>query len=92
VVHGGIVALLFDDCMGFGFWAMGVQYAVTANLSVDYRAPVPADSRVLVRVRLSKQEGRKLYFTAQMTNLDGSVLYAEATSLYIIPRHMVKNS
>jgi acyl-coenzyme A thioesterase PaaI-like protein len=71
VVHGGILAMLFDDSMGMAFGVMGINMAYTANLNVDYRVPVLANSRVLIRVRLSKQEGRKLYFSAQMTSLDG---------------------
>lgn len=86
VVHGGILSLLFDDAMGCAFTAMGIEVAFTANLNVDYRAPVPANSNVVIRVRLSKQEGRKLFFSAQMTNPDFSLLYAEGTTLYIIPR------
>ncbi len=89
VVHGGVLAMLFDDAMGMAFGAMGVTMALTANLSVDYRTPVQADSKVLIRVRLSRREGRKLYFSAQMTNHDASILYAEATTLYIIPREVV---
>lgn len=86
VVHGGILAMLFDDSMGMAFGVMGIDMAYTANLNVDYRVPVLANSRVLIRVRLSKHEGRKLYFSAQMTSLDGSILYAESTTLYIIPK------
>eukprot|EP00547_Thalassionema_nitzschioides_P004325 CAMPEP_0194223580 /NCGR_PEP_ID=MMETSP0156-20130528/35485_1 /TAXON_ID=33649 /ORGANISM="Thalassionema nitzschioides, Strain L26-B" /LENGTH=135 /DNA_ID=CAMNT_0038954789 /DNA_START=213 /DNA_END=616 /DNA_ORIENTATION=- len=76
VIHGGILSLLFDDAMGFAFTAMGIKVAFTANLNVDYRAPVLANSKVVIRVRLSKQEGRKLFFSAQMTNPDSSLLYA----------------
>jgi acyl-coenzyme A thioesterase PaaI-like protein len=36
VVHGGVLAMLFDDAMGMAFGAMGVTMALTANLSVDY--------------------------------------------------------
>lgn len=91
VVHGGILALLFDDAMGMAFGALGVEKAFTANLNVNYRAPTPAGSRLILCVRLSKQEGRKLHFSAQLTNLDRSLLYAEATCLYIIPRDLMEN-
>lgn len=53
IIHGGVISLLFDEAMG---WARGVllpdknvMYA-TANLNVDYRAPLSADSEVLLRV------------------------------------------
>jgi acyl-coenzyme A thioesterase PaaI-like protein len=86
VVHGGILALLLDDTMGFAYEALGVKKAVTASLKVDYRAPVLAGSTLVLKVRFSKQEGRKLYFEAQITSPDEEVLYAEASSLYIVPR------
>ncbi|KAG7354259.1 acyl-CoA thioesterase [Nitzschia inconspicua] len=86
LVHGGILSLIFDDICGFAYEAVGVRHAVTANLNVDYRAPVPAGSQVRVAVQLERREGRKLFWKAQMKSLDQQVLYAEATSLYIIPR------
>ena len=86
IVHGGILSLMFDDLLGFGFYSLGIQMAFTANLNVDYRTPVPAGTRVLVAAQLESREGRKLFWKAQMTSLDKKTLYAEATSLYIIPR------
>lgn len=86
VVHGGILALLLDDLMGFAFHVMGINMAYTANLNIDYRNSVMANTQVVVRIKCEKREGRKIYFVAQMTSPDSSILYCEATSLYIIPR------
>uniref|UniRef100_A0A7R9ZHY4 Acyl-coenzyme A thioesterase THEM4 n=1 Tax=Craspedostauros australis TaxID=1486917 RepID=A0A7R9ZHY4_9STRA len=86
IVHGGILGLVLDDIFGFGFFALGVRMAVTANLNIDYRAPVPAGSQVKVTVQLEQREGRKLHWKARIESVDGSVLYTEATSLYIIPK------
>ncbi|CAJ1930615.1 unnamed protein product [Cylindrotheca closterium] len=86
IVHGGILSLMFDDLLGFGFYSLGIPMAFTANLNVDYRSPVPAGTRVRVVAQLESREGRKLFWKAQMTSLDQQVLYAEASSLYIIPR------
>lgn len=92
VVHGGILALLLDDAMGFAYEALGVEKAVTASLKVDYRAPVSAGSTLVLKVHLSSREGRKLYFEAQITSPDGEVLYAEASSLYVVPRQDVQEN
>jgi uncharacterized protein (TIGR00369 family) len=86
IVHGGIIATLLDDAMGMAFGAMGINMALTANLNVNFRNPVRSDSPILIRVRLIRREERKLFFSAQVTNPEGSILYAEATTLYIIPR------
>ena len=86
VVHGGILALALDDVFGFSYHAIGIPMAVTANLNLNYRAAVPAGSQVLIQVHLDRRENRKLYFTAEITSLDGKTVYTEATCLYIIPR------
>ena len=90
IVHGGILSLLFDDALGFAYVALGVSMAFTANLTIDYRAPVPAGTSVKISVKLEQREGRKLFFKAKMTSLDETLLYAEASSLYIIPREASK--
>lgn len=90
IVHGGILALTIDDIMGFAFWALGIPFAVTANLSIDYRKPVPAGSTVHLHVQLVKRENRKLYFRAQITCPRNEIIYTEATSLYITPKSSPK--
>ena len=110
IVHGGIISLLFDDICGFAFDALGIKHAVTANLNVNYRTPLLANTEVYLEVQFDKMKskGRKLYFNVQMkstntkttsstkssaiddndadNNDDETILYAEATCLYIIPR------
>jgi acyl-coenzyme A thioesterase PaaI-like protein len=89
LVHGGILSLVLDDAFGFGYEALGdVAMAVTANLTVDYRAPLPAGTRVAIAVQLEHREGRKLFWKAQVTSMDRKTVYAEAKSLFIIPREV----
>ena len=62
---------------------------VTANLNVDFRKPVLEGTKVRLEVNLEHREGRKLYWKARMfgdadDGKDKDVLYAEATSLYIL--------
>jgi len=62
-------------------------FAVTANLSIDFRSPLwqkdVDKAQVLIRIYHAKTEGRKVYLKGKLTNLDGSVVYTEAQSLYI---------
>jgi acyl-coenzyme A thioesterase PaaI-like protein len=89
MVHGGIVSLVLDDVFGFGYEALGdVAMAVTANLTVDYRAPLPAGTQVVIAVQLEHREGRKLFWKAQVTSMDRNTVYAEAKSLFVIPREV----
>ncbi|CAB9503915.1 expressed unknown protein [Seminavis robusta] len=71
-VHGGIVALIFDDVMGYASGALQ-PWSVTKDLQVEYKRPQPHKSRVVVRVYLdldktnnSNQPGKKkrLYLKA----------------------------
>lgn len=92
IVHGGIISLIFDDAMGWGYEALlmsdpdldaDATKIVTANLNIDYRAPLIEDSRAVVRVYYVRSEGRKIYFRARLESHDGEILYAEATSLFV---------
>jgi len=88
IVHGGVLALILDETIGFAYEALGIWGAFTAHLSVNYKAPVPAGSSGLVHVQLKKEATteRKLYFEAVITSLDGTMVYTEASCLYIVPR------
>ena len=94
IVHGGLISLLFDDTFGWGWEAIRLfankeyndedfPHVVTANLNVDYRAPLPQDTNVVIRVRHERTEGRKIYMSARMESHDGSILFSEATVLFI---------
>lgn len=93
VVHGGILALLIDDVLGFGYEALGdVPMAVTANLNINYMAPVPANTTILVLADLLRREGRKLYWEVRVVSTDRKTLYCNATSLFIIPRSVFSDN
>jgi acyl-coenzyme A thioesterase PaaI-like protein len=97
IVHGGIISLILDDTLGWGYEALSLSsreenaggkeddysLVVTANLTVNYRKPLRAGSNFVVRVRHEKTEGRKVYFTARIESYDGKTLYAEASSLFL---------
>lgn len=87
VVHGGIISLLFDTALGFAYHIClsgdNKNIAVTANLNIDFRAAFREGSEAVVRVYLDRMEGRKIFFSANLESKDGSVVYAEATSLFI---------
>ena len=97
IVHGGIVAMLMDDVLGYGFYSIGWPAAFTANLNIDYRAPVPAHSTLRIECYFVRQERRKLFWKVRVVDAhdhdeygsyDGATLYAEATSLFVIPKQV----
>ena len=95
-LHGGAIALLFDDAMGALFLSLGKGTGFTANLSVDYRAPVPHGTELRVtaavaRTEVSQRSGAlKVYLTARLEGAAAAraggepQLYAEATALFVV--------
>jgi acyl-coenzyme A thioesterase PaaI-like protein len=97
LIHGGATALLFDDVVGFATdWMlqrMSMSFsqprnAVTAHLSVDFIAGLPLPSTILMPVRLMQptKGGPKLWFISQITNVEQTIVYAQAKVLYMLPR------
>lgn len=78
--HGGIVAAIFDDTMGFVL-SMEQTPAFTGWLKVTYRAPTPLGTPLEFRARLDHREGRKLTIVGEAR--DGDQVVAEAEALFI---------
>lgn len=84
IVHGGIISMIFDNSFGWLFTVAKIKAAFTANLNINYRKPVLADSTAIVRARITEIKGRKLFMTATWES--GGVVYADATTLFLSPR------
>ena len=89
IVHGGVTSLLFDEAMGWAYESLLMDddpnaVAVTANLTIDFRAPLVEGSEGTVRVYHDGTAGRKLHFYARLESVDGSVLYSEARSVFVV--------
>ena len=91
IVHGGYLATMLDEglarcCMP----ALPNKMGMTANLNINYRAPTPADSYVILRCTTTKVEGRKAWVEGRIETLVGKgekpVVLADATALFIEPR------
>jgi acyl-coenzyme A thioesterase PaaI-like protein len=78
--HGGIVAAIFDDTMGFVL-SMERTPAFTGRLTVTYRAPTPLDEELEFRCRLRERVDRKLWIDGEA--MAGGVTVASAEGLFI---------
>ncbi|HUY21830.1 MAG TPA: PaaI family thioesterase [Acidimicrobiales bacterium] len=78
--HGGAVAALFDEVMGF---VLSIQAtpAYTGRLTVTYRAATPLDQELELRAKLHSRHGRKLRIEAHARQ--GETLLAEADGLFV---------
>jgi acyl-coenzyme A thioesterase PaaI-like protein len=79
--HGGMVAALIDEAMGFALSASGIT-AFTGRLTLTYRAPTPVGVPLEGHARVAHRQGRKLTITAELRC--GETLLAEAEGLFIV--------
>ncbi len=82
-VHGGIVALIFDEMLGLANAAAG-SVGMTADLRVVYKSPTPLYSPLRFEARQDRVDGRKIW--AGATLHAGDTLCATAEALFIEPR------
>lgn len=80
LAHGGLLAAIADEAMGSLHWLLLVP-AVTARLEVDYIAPVPVGSQMVLRASITGQDGRKVY-TAAVVGVNGRPLL-RASGLFV---------
>jgi acyl-coenzyme A thioesterase PaaI-like protein len=79
-LHGGYVAALFDEFLGWVQMLSGGAGA-TKNLSVTYHKPTPLNVELSLRARLASVEGRKVRVSGEM--YVGEVMTASAEGLFI---------
>ncbi|XP_077320044.1 acyl-coenzyme A thioesterase THEM4-like [Lithobates pipiens] len=80
--HGGCIAAIIDETTATGI-LLSCRRSVTANLNINYRNPIPLGSTVILDSRVEKVDGRKVYSSCRVRSHDDSVVYNEATALFI---------
>ena len=83
VVHGGVVAILMDNGMGVACHALYKGHNPTITMNINYLRPVPLNSTVVVRARVTSF-GRTVSYTCGELYLDGAPdrILATATGVY----------
>ncbi|MCX7597936.1 MAG: PaaI family thioesterase [Armatimonadetes bacterium] len=76
IVHGGIVATVLDEAMTRLLWEQGIK-AVTAEIAVRYRKPLPVGTRVKVSAWKVREFSRLVEVAAAVA--DDKNEYATAT-------------
>ena len=66
IAHGGAVATVVDDVLGFLLY-VAKQPGVTRKLEVEYLKPVLLGVRYVVRGKVDRVDGRKLWFSCECT-------------------------
>jgi len=71
--HGGIIAVVLDEAMG-KLSKLSGERAVTAEMSIAYRKPVPVDQEIIVEGWQDEEQGRNRFRTAEIRDAHGNVL------------------
>ena len=82
-VHGGLIAAIFDEVLGFAQALSGAP-GMTGKLEITYRSPTPLHTPLRVVGRFDRIDGRKIFTTG--TIHAGDRLCAEAKGLFISVR------
>jgi len=80
--HGGATAAVLDEAMGAAAWLAGHR-VLAANLSVDFRKPVPIDAVVEVEAWVVRVDGKKVFTEARLLESEAKTLLVEATGLFV---------
>lgn len=78
-VHGGQIALLFDEVLGGVAATEGMNR--TASITVNFRSLTPLYTALTVEGWVDRVEGRKVYVQARL--LDGERVCADAEALFV---------
>jgi len=82
MVHGGMVAHLFDQMLGYANTANGIP-GFTATLTIRYLKPTPLFTELRIEAQPVRNEGRKIFSEAKL--YAGEILTAEAEGLFLRP-------
>jgi uncharacterized protein (TIGR00369 family) len=80
--HGGIIAVVLDEAMG-KLSKLDEERAVTAELNVEFRKPVPVDREIVVEGWQSEAKGRNRFRAAEIRDLQGNLL-ARGTARFVV--------
>jgi uncharacterized protein (TIGR00369 family) len=79
VVHGGMVALLLDEAVGWAAWHKG-HPGVTGKLEVRYRLPLRVGERIRLTGRVDNVRRTLVHASAKIERIADGAKIAEATA------------
>jgi acyl-coenzyme A thioesterase PaaI-like protein len=71
--HGGIIAVVLDEAMG-KISRLKDESAVTAEMNIEYRKPVPIGKPILVEGWQEDEKGRNRFRVAEIRDPEGNLL------------------
>lgn len=83
VVHGGVIALMLDEAVGWAAWHLG-HPAVTGKLEVRYRQPLRLGERIRVVGRIDRMRRTLVYASAEIERKADGARVAEASATLMV--------
>jgi acyl-coenzyme A thioesterase PaaI-like protein len=91
-LHGGMSALFMDQLLGAAAIAAGL-WGMTARLELDYRRPVPLQTPLLLRARVTEDAGRTCVVTGTIAlAADPERALVEARGVFVAPREELREA
>ncbi len=84
-IHGGIIATVLDEAMGWALVELAGSYGVTRKLSVEYRRPVTMGRPMTVRARIVERDKTRITIEAYVED-QRSRLLASASGEWVLVR------
>ncbi|QRV78361.1 thioesterase superfamily protein [Ceratobasidium sp. AG-Ba] len=88
IVHGGLLATLLDESLARNaLLNLPAKVGVTANLSINYRAPTKADQFIYIHTHVDKAQGRKVTVSGEVHSVETGELLVTASALFVQPKY-----
>ncbi|KAG8732642.1 hypothetical protein FRC10_000785 [Ceratobasidium sp. 414] len=88
IIHGGLLATLLDEALARNaLLNLPAKVGVTANLSVNYRAPTRADQFISIHTHLKTLEGRKVALVGEIRSVESNEVLVTASALFVQPKY-----
>ena len=91
MVHGGVVALMLDEAVGWAAWHAG-HPGVTGRLQVSYRRPLKLGERVRIVGKVEKVRRTLVYASAVVENRDDGSRIADAIATLMMAETTVETA
>jgi acyl-coenzyme A thioesterase PaaI-like protein len=91
VLHGGIQATAHDEIASWVVFTKARTAGWTANLSVEYKAPVLIDKGpVTLRARLVRMDGNRAIVSSTLFDGSGAVGSEAKVEYFTVPEHIAR--
>jgi acyl-coenzyme A thioesterase PaaI-like protein len=82
IAHGGITSTILDEVMAWSLVGSD-NWGVTARLAVEFRRPVPIETRIRAEGWITHARRRVVYTAARMVDVGSGIEIAGATGVYV---------